>query len=146
MAVLEVVNILSDHLRSEADALDRCASSIREDGIEQVMQHLGATAFGAADATAVAADVCPVSSAPAPRPACAWVGVDDQRAEYAVALDNELMPAEGYRSANSGVALAVCPGAEVCLLDWPYRRLLRARARLSRARLSYRCSTLASAS
>jgi len=33
-----------------------------------------------------------------------------QIAEYALAVDNDLMLVEGYRSANSGVALAICPG------------------------------------
>ena len=41
-------------------------------------------------------------------------------AEYALAGDNELIPVEGYRSANSGVALAVCPELRcACLTGRP---------------------------
>ena len=43
-------------------------------------------------------------------------------AEYALAVDNELVPVEGYRSANSGIALAVCPELRcACLTGHPWR-------------------------
>jgi hypothetical protein len=44
--------------------------------------------------------------------------LDALNAEYALAVDNELVPVEGYRSANYGIALAACPELRMCLFDW----------------------------